>query len=156
MNTSAQTSHAAEAKALREHPFFKGMKEEHVLRLVRHCVQAEIQEGTLLLKQGDPASTFYLIISGTVTLTHAGLHRNVPIQTLGAGEALGWSWLFPPYAWHFNAMAMDKVRALRFDAQALRELCDADRDLGYEMMRRISEVVIERLQKTRQKFYKLT
>jgi CRP/FNR family transcriptional regulator, cyclic AMP receptor protein len=156
MTTSSEAPRAASIDELRSHPFFKGLKEEHLARLAPQCSFVELAAGTLMLKQGDPATSFFLIVSGMVTLTHAGLHRNVPIQTLGAGDAVGWSWLFPPYAWHFNAMAVEAVRALRFDGQALREICGQDRDLGYEIMLRITQVVIERLQKTRQKFYKLT
>lgn len=156
MTTSGEAPQASNLNELRSHPFCKGLKEEHLLRLALHCTRVELPAGTLLLKQGDPATSFFLIVSGSVSLTHAGPHRNVPIQTLGAGDAVGWSWLFPPYAWHFNAMAVDAVRALRLDGQALRDLCGQDRDLGYEIMLRISQVVIERLQKTRQKFYKLT
>jgi CRP/FNR family cyclic AMP-dependent transcriptional regulator len=68
---------------------------------------------------------------------------------LGVGDALGWSWLFEPYMWHFVAWADEPTRARFFHAAPLREQCEEDPKLGYELMKRISRVVIHRLQTTR-------
>lgn len=73
----------------------------------------------------------------------------ITIQTLSAGDVLGWSWLFPPYHTHFGARAIEPIRALSLDAKCLRNKCEEDHDLGYEFMKRFSEVVIQRLQATR-------
>ena len=71
------------------------------------------------------------------------------IETLEAGEVLGWSWLFPPYRWHFDARALSLVRATIFDGACLRGKCEEDAQLGYDLMSRFAQVVIERLQSTR-------
>ena len=76
------------------------------------------------------------------------------IQTIGAGEALGWSWLFEPFTWHFDTLADEPTRALFFHAAQLREQCEEDPKLGYELMKRVSRVVIHRLQATRLKLLK--
>jgi CRP-like cAMP-binding protein len=73
------------------------------------------------------------------------------IQIIGAGEVLGWSWLFPPYLWHFNARAMEATDAIFFYATPLREECESDHELGYELMKRMAEVMVRRLQATRWK-----
>ena len=78
-------------------------------------------------------------------------HSQIVIQTIGAGDALGWSWLFEPFTWHFDAWADEPTRALFFHAAQLREQCEEDPKLGYELMKRISRVVIHRLQATRLK-----
>jgi CRP-like cAMP-binding protein len=62
---------------------------------------------------------------------------------------LGWSWLFPPYIWHFGAKAVANTVAIEFDAEQVRRACDADPTLGYELLRRFVEVVVDRLQSTR-------
>jgi len=62
---------------------------------------------------------------------------------------LGWSWLFPPYRWHFDAHATTVVRATAFDGTCLRGKCDADPALGYELTSRFAQTLIERLQWTR-------
>ncbi len=71
------------------------------------------------------------------------------IETIEAGEVIGWSWLFPPYRWHFDARALAPVRATRFDGACLRGKCEADPALGYDLMSRFAQVLIERLQWTR-------
>jgi len=73
----------------------------------------------------------------------------VTFQTVGEGEIVGVSWLVPPYRWSYDARAIAPVRAIRLDANCLRAKCEADHDLGYEMMKRFAPVLIERLHATR-------
>jgi CRP-like cAMP-binding protein len=75
----------------------------------------------------------------------------VTIETLDPGEVVGWSWLFPPHRWHFDARALSLVRATIFDGACLRGKCEADPQLGYDLMSRFAQVVVERLQQTRQR-----
>jgi len=68
------------------------------------------------------------------------------IETLGDGDILGWSWLFSPYQWHFDARAKQLSRAVAIDGKTLREQCEEDHDLGFELMKRFASIVVERLQ----------
>ncbi len=70
-------------------------------------------------------------------------------QTVAEGDVLGWSWLFPPYRWVFDAQALELTRALVFDGTCLRGKCEDDHNLGYELMKRFAHVVVQRLQATR-------
>ena len=60
------------------------------------------------------------------------------IQTLGEDDVIGYSWLFPPYRWRFDARAVEPLRALALDGQCLRGKCDDDPVLGYELMKRFA------------------
>ena len=73
----------------------------------------------------------------------------ITFQTLGEGEVVGVSWLIPPYRWSYDAKALELIRAIAMDAACLRGKCEADHDLGYEMMKRFMPVLIQRLQATR-------
>ena len=73
------------------------------------------------------------------------------LQTIGHDDVLGWSWLFPPYYWHFDARVTAATKAIFFYGTWLRENCERDHDFGYEMMKRMSAIIIERLQATRRK-----
>jgi CRP-like cAMP-binding protein len=107
-------------------------------------------EGEVVFREGDEADTFYLIRHGTIALeTFVPTRGPVTIETAGPGEVVGWSWLFPPYRWHFDARALSLVRATAFDGACLRGKCEADTALGYDLMRRFAQVMIERLQWTR-------
>jgi len=134
------------------HPFLNGLCAAHLRILAEAATQTHFAAGSHIFREGELANRFYLIESGKVALqTHSGGHP-VAIQTLGAGDVLGWSWLFPPYFWHYDAFVQENTSVVRFDAIRLREECEADKALGYEVMKRVAEVLIHRLQATRLKF----
>lgn len=141
---------------LAKHPFLEGLS-PHQIRLLSDCAMLiQFAPGELIFREGDPANRFYLIHTGKVALesqSTGGVHKS--IQTLGPGEVLGWSWLFPPYFWHMDARALEPVEAVFFYGTPLREECEADHDLGYELMKRMAQTVIIRLQATRRKLLDL-
>lgn len=144
------------AAAVAAHPFLQNLSTER-LDLLSQCAQLRnFQPGQLIFKQGDSAHHFYLIVRGVVLLSHAGLTGNVAVQTLTSGDALGWSWLFPPFAWHFNAMTLEPSQLIEFDGERVHELCREHPEFGYEFLGRIVRVVIDRLQNTRHKMFHLT
>ncbi len=131
-------------------PVFEGLEPEQ-LQLIAGCAQiAAFDRGDRLFREGDPADTFFLVRRGRVALTtHVPGRGDVTIETLEAGEVIGWSWLFAPYQWHFDARAVENAGVVAFDGACLRGKCDADNVLGYALMRRFAQVMIDRLQHTR-------
>ena len=121
------------------------------LSLVAGCGRhAHFGDGEYLFRTGGAADTFYVVRQGTVAIeAFVPTRGSVSIETVGAGEVVGWSWLFPPYRWHFDARAVDGVRATAFDGACLREKSAADPALGYDLMSRFAQVLIERMQATR-------
>ena len=106
--------------------------------------------GEQLFREGDGADVFYVVRHGSVAVeTFVPARGPMMIETIEAGEVIGWSWLFPPYRWHFDARALTQVRATSFDGACLRGKCDSDPALGYTLMSRFAQVLIERLQWTR-------
>ncbi len=138
---------------LEAQPFFKGLSEPLLERLAEEAMAVEFKAGELIFNEGGLANRLYLLLSGKVALElPTDLEREpVLIETIGAGSVLGWSWLFPPYYWHFDARAMTPVKAIFFYGTRLREQCETNHELGYELMKRVSGVVIERLQATRRR-----
>jgi len=135
---------------LHDVPLFQGLTSAE-LELIAGCgSNVRFREGELLFRDGDEADTFYVLRHGSVALeTFVPARGAVTIETLEAGEVVGWSWLFPPYRWHFDARALSLVRATKFDGACLRGKCENDPRLGYDLMSRFAQVVIERLQWTR-------
>ena len=131
-------------------PVFEGLTGDQ-LELIAGCAQnVGFTQGDRLFREGDPADTFYLVRKGRVSLsTHAPARGAVVIETLDPGEIVGWSWLFPPYRWHFGAIAVEPTLTVEFDGPAIRRLSEADPTLGYELTRRFMKVVVDRLQATR-------
>ena len=135
---------------LAEIRLFEGLASETLTLLAGCASNVQFHAGELIIRRGDPADAFYLVRHGSAALeTYFPARGPVTIETLEAGEVLGWSWLFPPYRWHLDARALTTVRATAFDGACLRGKCEADPALGYELMSRFAQVIIERLQWTR-------
>jgi CRP/FNR family transcriptional regulator, cyclic AMP receptor protein len=135
---------------LKQHAFFRDMEDKH-LELVAGCGKnVRFEEGETIFREGDPADQFYLIREGLVSVQLNIPHRGLTtVQTVGEGDVLGWSWLFPPYRWHFDARTQEPTHALVFDGKCLRGKCEEDHDLGYDIYRRFMQVVTDRLNATR-------
>lgn len=135
---------------LTEHPFFEGL-DAATLELMAGCGQnVHVRAGEYLLREGTSADRMYMLRSGHVALEVTAPDRDPTIvDTLGAGEVVGVSWLVPPHRWACDVRAVDDVSAVRLDTTCLREKCDEDPALGYELMRRLAVVMQRRLRSTR-------
>jgi CRP-like cAMP-binding protein len=135
---------------LRASPVFEGLDPDG-LALVAGCASnVHFDQGAVIFREGSQADTFFLVRHGTVALEmFVPARGSAVIETIEAGDVVGWSWLFPPYRWHFDARALTQVRATSFDGACLRGKCNDDPALGYDLMSRFAQVLIERLQWTR-------
>jgi CRP/FNR family cyclic AMP-dependent transcriptional regulator len=147
-------------KALNEdithHVFFHGMKPEHLAVLTKGAKATEFKVGDVLFREGEPANQFYLIESGKIALeAHEPADGTMLVQTLGTGEVLGWSWLFPPFSWHFQARAIEPSSVIILNGAHLLVTAERNRDFGYELMKRVAQVVIRRLHAARKQLLAL-
>ena len=134
------------------HPFLKGMGIDHIKVLAQSAAPTHFEKGQLIFKAGEPANGFYLIETGAVALEGSVLeHGPITTDVVSAGEPLGWSWLFPPYLWHFDARATEPTTAICLSAILLRQHRDEDLALSHELFRRTCEVMARRLQAARRK-----
>jgi CRP/FNR family transcriptional regulator, cyclic AMP receptor protein len=135
---------------LSEVAFLDGFEPDDLAVLAGCAGNVRFAAGEYLFREGDPADTFYLLRHGSVALEMFVPARGpVVIETIEPGEVLGWSWLFAPYRWHFDAHALTVVRATGFNGACLRRKCETDPALGYDLMSRFAQVLIERLHWTR-------
>ncbi len=131
---------------IRKHPFFAGLADAD-LKLICGCAKnVRFRIGDIIAKEGQSADEFYLIREGRIAVAMPSPSGGrLKIDTLDAGEVAGWAWLFPPYVWHFDLIAVTPIRALSMDGLCLRRKCDEDPRLGYDLMKRFSRVMSERL-----------
>jgi CRP-like cAMP-binding protein len=137
-------------RVLSEHPFLNDFPDRHLELVVGCASNVRLEAGQIIFHEGEEANTFYLIRQGKVALQIFSERRGpLTILTLGGGEILGWSWLFPPYRWKFSARTLEPTRAFAIDGQCLRAKAEQDHELGYELLKRFAYVVEDRLEAMR-------
>ena len=136
--------------------FFAGMAPQHLQVLASIADDVAIAAGTYIFKEGNEARRCLVVVSGDVALELPvkGISPRT-VQTLHDGDMIGWSWLYPPYQWSFDARALSDVVALAFDAERLRAAKDADHEFGFALMTRFGKVMVSRLQATRMRLMDL-
>lgn len=135
---------------LGQHPLFQDLEPE-VLSTIAGCASnVRFDSGQVIFREGEDANRFYVVREGTVVLEVFNLELgSIPLQTLEAGQVLGWSWLVPPYKWRFDARCVTDVRAFALDGACLRGKCSQEPRLGYELLKRFAMLLEHRLQATR-------
>ena len=138
------------AAALAAHSFLHGMSRDHRAVLAQAASDVSFPAGHRFFEDGGHATRFWLVQSGHVTVdVHVPGQGRVPIDCIGMGGLIGWSWLFPPFTWAFGAVAASPVEAFEFDARTVRAQCASDPAFGYEVTWRVAEVLTKRLKSTR-------
>ncbi|MCP4186547.1 MAG: cyclic nucleotide-binding domain-containing protein [Gammaproteobacteria bacterium] len=137
---------------LSTHEFFSGLDDNFIKFLADSATQQKVEKGHVLFQQGKYADKFYLLRNGQVSVQVPALvGPTLEIQSLGADQILGWSWLIPPYRWNFMARALDETELLEFDGRAILARCEQDPKFGYELFKRFAALMSERLDAARQK-----
>lgn len=140
------------AKTLSEKAFFSGLKPEYIEFLAGHASKREVRKDEVLFPHGQKSDRFFMVLSGRITLEVAAIEGPpLELQSVGADEMMGWSWLIPPYKWTFQARAVEPAEVLEFDGNAVFERCEKDPEFGYELLKRFSALMSERLAFARQK-----
>jgi CRP-like cAMP-binding protein len=126
------------------------LSHEHRDRLMGVAREVAFPADGRIFEAGGNADRFWVVRSGTVSLYQNVIaDRRISVATLGPGDLLGWSWLFPPHRWDFGAEAFSPVRAYEFDAREVGTLCEGDDTLELSLTRTIGAILANRLETTR-------
>lgn len=137
-------------KALKETAIFSDLNDDHIAAIAGCASNMQFPAKEKIYVEGDKADRFLIVREGHVAIDMESVHRGIiTVHTVGPGEVLGWSWLFPPHVWHYNARAVEATKAIALDADCLRNKTDGDNALGYELMKRFSAIMLTRLEATR-------
>jgi CRP-like cAMP-binding protein len=137
---------------LRSHTIFSDLDLAHIEILAEHVTEKTFAAGDMLFRQADSAEHFYILMDGLIKVEVPSIMGPaLVVQTLGANEVLGWSWLIPPYKWTFEAKAEQESKVLEFDGKALLQHCEKDNNFGYALMKRFTGLMSQRLHAARMK-----
>jgi CRP/FNR family cyclic AMP-dependent transcriptional regulator len=137
-------------------PFFTGMSDQHIRVLAGAACRTHFGQDQVIFHQGETANRFYLIEEGVIELeaTLEPGERRIVAGTIESGGVLGWSWLFAPYEWQFTARSWNQTSAIFFYGTVLRERCETDPSLGFELFKRMAQQMVKRLQSARRRLLK--
>jgi len=131
---------------LTESRFLAGMNKEQLELITACATNVRFDAGDYLFREGEEANHFYLVRHGKVSLELYSPEKGpISIQTMGEGDTLGWSWLIPPHRWTHDARAVELTRAIALDGKCLRGKCENDHDLGYELYKRVANILTDSL-----------
>jgi CRP-like cAMP-binding protein len=138
-------------QTLARHPFLLGLDRRFLPQLARLGSHKKFDAQQMIFHEGRPANELFLICRGKIGIETALLGiGDLVVQSLGPGEVVGWSWLLPPFQYHYSARALELTDVIALDGETLRGQCESNHDLGYEMMKRFALVIVQRLAATRE------
>jgi CRP/FNR family transcriptional regulator, cyclic AMP receptor protein len=136
--------------ALAGHPFCAGLQAEDLARMAEGASERRLDAGDFVIRHGGLADALYLLIDGDVSLEMADPGREpTTVETLHGGDTIGWSWLYPPSTWAFDARCRAATQLWCLDGAHLRQLMETDPRFGHELALRIGRLLAERLHATR-------
>lgn len=137
------------ARATEGYPLLGDIPKEHLRKLLELAEERDYEQDEIIFREGAESECLFLIASGKIALEIVAGGQRIVMQTLGAGDAMGWSALTGPARTHFQARALSRVQTIAFDGARLLAALEHDHSLGYRMMKRLLALVTERLDHTR-------
>ena len=132
------------------HPFFAGLGDDALDAIAAMSEDVRYPAGWWMAREAQRADRLFAVVHGRAVVEAArpGCDPAV-LATVHPGEVIGWSWLFPPHRWHFDVLAVDDVEAIAVGADDLREMLDHEPHVASVLVRRLAQVMSERLASTR-------
>ncbi len=138
------------AEELATHRFFEAFPEDLRRRLAQCANNVVFDAGAVLCTEGTPAKSFFALRAGRVNVgVYVPSKGLVTLETLQSGDIMGWSWVLPPYRWHFDAVAVEQVRAVELHADCLLPYFEENPAAGYHLMTAVARIMEERLESAR-------
>lgn len=142
--------------SLKKADTFKALDDSQ-LKMLAEIAERELHPaGTMLFKQGEAASVFCVIEEGNVLLqmnVDVGADRppvKLEVATITEGHSIGWSVFAEPHRYTLNALCLDNVKTISFNADKFINMLDQEPGLGYQVMKGIVRILAMRLSNTRE------
>ena len=137
------------ARTTQSYPLLADLPREHLRKLWEIAEERNYEQDQLIFPEGVKSEFLYLIASGNVALEILAGGQRIELQTLGPGDAMGWSALTANATTHFQARALSRVQSIAFDGAKLSAAFEYDHSLAYHMMKRLLAMMTDRLDRMR-------
>ena len=138
-------------KDLKEADLFRKLNTRQLQQLGKNFAEERFEGGEVIFTQGEPAKNLYILLEGKVTL---GIKAKGEIDitaysVVRKGETFGLPSLIKPYRNSVSAICNEKTRVLFIEGETLRKLMWRNSKAGIEIMEKVAEVYLNRLNSTR-------
>ncbi len=129
--------------ALTQVPLFKNLPQESLEALSTGAIQLEVPDGEFLFREGDEATSFFVVVDGTLELLRQKDGREVALRHAKKGEAFGLFGLFSAQLRAASSRAIGDCTILEISAQKLQQLVAHDEALHQRMLHFYQERLVE-------------
>ena len=102
----------------------------------------KVTEGEVLTRKGEPARTFFIILSGNFMLS---FNEERSFTLHNKGNIIGLSTVVTPFRYTGTAVALTDGLVLLMQGQEFLRLIQSNSALGDKIMRKINKIVSERM-----------
>ena len=148
---------------LRHYPYFAGVSENCMKSVAAICEECSFKAGEKVFtesgefittapiyEKGEEAGHLMILTEGQVDIVfELSKDREFVVGTLTAGDLMAISALIPPYYLTASGIAKVDGSLIQIKAPELRQLMDENPELGYRLMRGVSQALLTRLNQTR-------
>jgi CRP-like cAMP-binding protein len=137
---------------LRRYPFFGSLSDAQIKSLSMIAEEETIAKGSVICEEGQPATAFYLLIDGGVSLFYKSeeefypaTRRDFLVGEINPGEVFAISVFVEPYQYTSTVKTEQDSHVVKFDAKELTKLIENDPRLYCLLMRETAKAAMERL-----------
>lgn len=136
---------------LRRYSLFSGQSIYMLEEIAMLSQELSLESDEWLFREGDPARKLYIIVDGAISLSmtihlNGSKERIQKMSSIGSGELVGWSSLLLANYYRFGAQASKKTQLVEISGEGLGELLDDNPRYGYLLIKKIAEIIAERLE----------
>lgn len=129
--------------ALTQVPLFKELPQPSLEAMSSGAIQLEVPDGEFLFKEGDEATSFFVVVDGTLELLRHKDGREVALRHAKKGEAFGLFGLFSAQLRAASARAIGDCTILEISSQKLQHLLAHDEVLHQKLLAFYRERLVE-------------
>ena len=136
---------------------FKGLSDSLLKEIAAIGKEISAKKGEYVFREGEKADQLHFLVSGSIALCVklTSKPEHVTVSFVGKPyESFGWSGVVPPYHYTSSAICEEDSQILVVPGEKFMQILEKHPEAGFIVMRRIAEIIADRLRNSRQALLK--
>lgn len=145
------------AKTLSMFDLFKNLPEDLLQKIAAIGIEKSVKKGEFVFREGEKADKLHFLIRGNVALRVNLTSRpeSVTVSFISLPyQSFGWSGVVAPHHYTSSAECEEDSELLVIPAEPFMKLLEENPEAGFKVMKRIAEIIADRLRNSRQALLK--